>query len=32
MLTSYQLPAADELFTHEWEIKRSRFITWIQRA
>ncbi|WP_018297051.1 YigZ family protein [Corynebacterium lubricantis] len=32
MLTSYELPADGELFTHEWEIKRSRFITWIQRA
>ncbi|MHA2789329.1 IMPACT family protein [Corynebacterium sp. S7] len=32
MLTSYELPSAGELFTHDWEIKRSRFITWIQRA
>ena len=31
MLTSYQRPAA-ELVTHELEIKRSRFITWVERA
>lgn len=32
MKNSYQLPAAGETFTYEWEIKRSRFITWIRRA
>lgn len=31
MRTSYELPAA-ELVTHEFEIKRSRFITWVDRA
>ena len=31
MLTSYQRPAA-QLVTHELEIKRSRFITWVDRA
>lgn len=31
MLSSYLLPA-DELVTHEFEIKRSRFITWIGRG
>lgn len=31
MLTSYELPA-DRLVTHEFEIKRSRFITWMSRA
>ncbi|WP_257158510.1 IMPACT family protein [Corynebacterium cystitidis] len=32
MVTSYELPADGEIFTHEFEIKRSRFITWIARA
>lgn len=31
MRTSYQRPA-DTLVTHEIEIKRSRFITWVRRA
>lgn len=31
MLTSYELPA-EGLTTHEFEVKRSRFITWIDRA
>lgn len=31
MLTSYELPA-EGLVTHEFEVKRSRFITWIDRA
>lgn len=31
MLTSYQRPVAT-LVTHEFEIKRSRFITWVDRA
>lgn len=32
MVTKYELPAAGEIFTNEFEIKRSRFITWIARA
>lgn len=32
MLTSYELPRADETVTHEIEIKRSRFITLIRRV
>lgn len=31
MLTSYELPA-EGLVSHEFEVKRSRFITWIDRA
>lgn len=31
MRTSYERPAA-KLVTHEFEIKRSRFITWVNRA
>lgn len=30
--TSYRLPKADTLTTHEVEIKRSRFITWLTRV
>ncbi|WIM66947.1 YigZ family protein [Corynebacterium breve] len=32
MLTSYELPRDGEIYTYEWEIKRSRFITWITRV
>ena len=32
MRTSYELPAAGDITTHEIEIKRSRFITWIGRT
>lgn len=32
MRTSYELPAAGDITTHEIEIKRSRFITWIART
>lgn len=30
--TSYQLPAAGEIFTYDWEIKHSKFITHISRV
>ena len=32
MITEYTRPAAGQTTTHEIEIKRSRFITWIARA
>ena len=32
MLTTYELPAAGAPTTHELEIKRSRFITWVGRV
>ena len=32
MLTTYQLPAADRTWTHEWEIKRSRFYSLARRT
>lgn len=31
-LTQYQLPQADQVFEHELEIKRSRFLTYITRV
>ncbi|NLA56151.1 MAG: YigZ family protein [Corynebacterium humireducens] len=32
MLTTYQLPAADRTWTHEWEVKRSRFYSLARRT
>ena len=32
MLTTYQLPAADQTWTHEWEVKRSRFLSLARRT
>ncbi|QGU04977.1 IMPACT family protein [Corynebacterium comes] len=32
MLTTYQLPAADRTWTHEWEVKRSRFLSLARRT
>lgn len=32
MLTTYQLPAADRTWTHEWEVKRSRFLSYARRT
>lgn len=32
MLTSYQLPAAGHTWTHEWEVKRSRFFSLVRRT
>lgn len=32
MHTSYLLPAADRTWTHEWEVKRSRFISVLRRT
>lgn len=32
MLTTYQLPAADQTWMHEWEVKRSRFLSLARRT
>lgn len=32
MLTTYQLPAADRTWTHEWEVRRSRFLSLARRT
>ncbi len=32
MFTTYQLPAADRTWTHEWEVKRSRFHSLARRT
>ena len=32
MLTTYQLPAADRTWTHEWDVKRSRFLSLARRT
>jgi uncharacterized YigZ family protein len=32
MLTTYQLPAPDQTWTHEWEVKRSRFLSLARRT
>ena len=32
MLTTYQLPAAERTWTHEWEVKRSRFLSFARRT
>ncbi|HJD78952.1 MAG TPA: IMPACT family protein [Corynebacterium pollutisoli] len=32
MLTTYQLPAAGQTWSHEWEVKRSRFLSLTRRT
>ena len=32
MQTSYALPAAGRTWTHRWEVKRSKFLTFARRV